>query len=35
VLAFGAGDRDYGTRITLATLAVLAAAWIGWFLTPA
>ncbi len=35
VLAFGAGDRRYGVRITVATLAVLAAAWIGWAVTPA
>jgi uncharacterized membrane protein (DUF4010 family) len=33
VLAFGAGDRDYGSRIAVATLAVLAAAWVGWATT--
>ena len=34
VLAFGAGDRTYGTRITVATLAVLTAAWVGWLFAP-
>jgi uncharacterized membrane protein (DUF4010 family) len=32
VLAFGAGDRDYGRRIAAATIVVLAAAWVGWAL---
>jgi uncharacterized membrane protein (DUF4010 family) len=35
VLAFGAGDRDYGSRIAAATLTVLAAAWVGWAATRA
>lgn len=32
VLAFGAGDRDYGRRVAAATIVVLAAAWVGWAL---
>lgn len=32
VVAFGAGDRGYGTRIAAATLTVLAASWAGWLL---
>ncbi|MFO0708618.1 MAG: DUF4010 domain-containing protein [Sandaracinus sp.] len=34
VVAFGSGDRDYGTRISVATTAVLGAAWAGWAFWP-